>query len=92
MTNHALVLLDHLRRNGTDLLQLLVEVLRRVLGDEVVDLLLPAGVLLVPALGQAEARNARAQPGGDVLGQPVDVVRGSGRRGGGGRGGAVVAL
>ena len=72
----------------TDLLQLLVEVLRRVLGDEVVDLLLPAGVLLVPALGQAEAR-ARAQPGGHVLGQPVDVVRGTGGRG---RGGAVVAL
>ena len=76
--------------DGTDLLlQLLVEVLRRVLGDEVVDLLLPAGVLLVPALGQAEAGDARAQPGGDVLGQPVDVVRGTGGRG---RGGAVVAL
>ena len=73
----------------TDLLQVLVDVFGRILRDEIVDLLLPARVLLVLALGQAEVGAAAAQAGRHVLGQAVHVVRPGG---GGAGGGTVVAL
>ena len=74
---------------------MLVDVFGRILRDEIVDLLLPARVLLVLALGQAEVGAAAAQAGRHVLGQAVHVVRpggGGGGGNGGGGGGTVVAL
>ena len=58
---------------------MLVDVFGRILRDEIVDLLLPARVLLVLALGQAEvaaAADAAAMPaaGRHILGQAVHVV------------------
>ena len=88
-------MIDRQSPSVTDLLQLLVDVLGRILGDEIVDLLLPAGVLLVLALGQSAevtAPTAKAGRRRHILGQAVDVV-GPGRGGvGGGGGGTVVAL
>ena len=72
---------------------MLFDVFGRILRDEIVDLLLPARVLLVLAFGQAEV-GAAAQAGRHVLGQAVHVVR-PGGGGGGGNGdgrGTVVAL